>query len=495
MDTDKKRVLIYAPFAMWSPHFETDLELAEIYLQKGYDVSVIHCNRDMGICEPNLDHSSTSCRYCTSRFWNGISWLGQDRLADVRSYYNITDEQKDSIQEILSGQLKTREDVENISFDSVDIGLSVMSSAISILREPEIDVVLHQDLIKKILQVALEVYFSFVNYIEKSPPDLVVMFNGRFAAFRPLLRIARKHGIDVEVHERGGVTGRYSLSRNTYPHDLGDMKQELARVNRETSLSDEERGGVARKWFEDRMRGKDQGWYSFTKHHSDGLLPAGYDYSRLNVVIFNNSEDEFVAIREWYSGNHEDQNTIIGKLVGTLSGRPDCMIYLRVHPNMARIDNSQIRGIAELKEQYPDLSVIPSDSKISTYALLRAADLVVVFGSTVGVEAAYLGKPCLLMGRAIYEDIPVCHQISEPGELESIVQTIRAGGVPIDPEEQLNSALQYGFYQAARGTDYKMVKQYSIRESVMIRDGVETNLRPGLLTRGIHKLRRYVRFS
>jgi hypothetical protein len=37
-------VTFYAPYAAWAPHFETELELMEMHLEQGDDVTVITCD-------------------------------------------------------------------------------------------------------------------------------------------------------------------------------------------------------------------------------------------------------------------------------------------------------------------------------------------------------------------------------------------------------------------------------------------------------------------
>ena len=49
--------------------------------------------------------------------------------------------------------------------------------------------------------------------------------------------------------------------------------------------------------------------------------------------------------------------------------------------------------LLKLGEKYPNMTVIPGGSSLSTYALIDRADVVVVWGSTTGAEAVYHGKP------------------------------------------------------------------------------------------------------
>ena len=300
-------VTIYAPFAIWPYHFETDLEIARNHIEKGDTVTILQCQSNLGICEPNKDHEWERCLWCKSRYKQGIKWLGAGNVIS-RKFYNLTNEQRSKVNELVNANYKSVEDVLNLTIGGADIGLAAASSAISHMRESELNLAKHKKLLQKYIRVASEVYFSISNYIEDESPDLLVLVNGRVAALRPALRVAQKAGIRVKVHERAGVMGKFSITDNTYPHDLFAVKKNIARINEVSvdTLEDQKKIGV--NWFRDRMEGYSQGWHSFTRTQEKGLLPEGFNKNRLNVVIFNNSEDEFAAIREWHRGLEDGQN-------------------------------------------------------------------------------------------------------------------------------------------------------------------------------------------
>jgi hypothetical protein len=171
------------------------------------------------------------------------------------------------------------------------------------------------------------------------------------------------------------------------------------------------------------------------------LLPVGWSTGRRNIVVFNSSEDEFESFAEMRNPVYADQCEALDALAAA-SLPPDVRLYLRVHPNLAGIYNSQLRHLATLRA--PHLRIVDATSPVDSYALLDAAETVLTFGSTVGVEAAYWGKPSILVGRAHYEHLGACAIPSTHEELLAML----AG--KLEPGSR-SGALAYGYWNATAG--------------------------------------------
>jgi len=222
----KKKILFYSPYTIFPFHFETELELAEKYLNQGHSVTFLFCDGDLPSCDANPNHKYSICAICKSRRNSGIKWLGKDNVK-VENFYQVTEEQKQVIQSFQSIDILSLEQLKNISIDGSDIGMAVYGSVICNLREPYLDPTEYINLIRKNLIAAAIVHFSFKNRLEKDRPNEVIIFNGRMAPLRPVLRLTQSLGITTYVHERAGDLNRYSLTPNIYPHDLNFMKQEI----------------------------------------------------------------------------------------------------------------------------------------------------------------------------------------------------------------------------------------------------------------------------
>src|SRR5262249_22041687 len=74
--------------------------------------------------------------------------------------------------------------------------------------------------------------------------------------------------------------------------------------------------------------------------------------------------------------------------------------------------------------------VLPEDS-LSTYALMDAADVGLVFGSTAGIEFGMLAKPVVLSSRGQYEAVSQMHRATGPDDyFHALDAAIRQGPAP-----------------------------------------------------------------
>jgi hypothetical protein len=100
---------------------------------------------------------------------------------------------------------------------------------------------------------------------------------------------------------------------------------------------------------------------------------------------------------------------------------------------------------------YPNITVIPASSPISTYKLIDHCEKVIVFGSTAGIEANYWGKPVILLGGSLYHHLNVAYYPKNFIELDALLFA------KLDPKPRLG-ALKFGFYFfGERGRPYKYV--------------------------------------
>ena len=67
--------------------------------------------------------------------------------------------------------------------------------------------------------------------------------------------------------------------------------------------------------------------------------------------------------------------------------------------------------------------VIAPESPISSYSLLDVADKVIVFGSTMGIEAAYWHKPVICLAHSFYLKLEVAYNPKTVEELWSYIDT------------------------------------------------------------------------
>ena len=431
------KILIYMPFSNWVSHFATDLEIAAKHIDEGDDVHIIQCSGDLTSCEPNRSHTKLRCVACKYNRDKGLALINlpeQNRHElDLNNFFTYLD----------VPDFSSIEELKSFEINNVDIGMAVASTLISKTREPNPDLSNFQNYIHENILMSNLIYNAIKYQLQQIEPDVFYLFNGRFAALRPALRAAQHLGVKTFIHERAGVLQKYILSEDTYPHDI-EYKKNVTENFWNESLPNTEKEELAKQWFEDRRIGEDQAWYSFTKSQTKMKLPDDFDRSKRNIAIYVSSEDEFVAIDGWQNPIYKNQNDAINAIINADTDE-NIRFYIRIHPNLIGLDNTQTKELSEFRSA--NLTVIPADSKIDSYELMDACEKVVTFGSAMGIESVFWGKPSILAGKSLYENLGGCYI---PNNHEELIDLINAH---LNPHSNLG-ALKYGYYQSHAGIPY-----------------------------------------
>lgn len=457
------KVLFLSLNNLWNPHFETELEL--MVEHSSDEIYILHCAGDLKSCTCNSNHLKSKCLECKSRFQQGIklahikkSNISCIKVAPPHNYiFHSVDE------------------LEKFEIDGVRHGSAVVSNLISELRDTKFDTIKYRKKINKKLNTSISVYTSMVEIIKKTNPDRCYIFNGRFADSKSAIFACEQLGITYYTHERGGTYFSYNLYKNCTIHTSLDLvKDDIKRCWTGSCVE-------AERWFMDRYKGRksDQGWILHTQAQEHGLLPKSFDKTVRNIVFFNSSIDEFYSFPEWKENLLNSEEEAIRKISENF---PDINFYLRLHPNLTGCVNEQMEKIKSL-EDISNLHIILPEAKVDTYALLQASEKVIVFASTIGVEACYFNIPSILIGRAFYESTGCCYIPKSKNELYDLV------GAYLEPKPKL-CALKYGNWMKLRGEKFKHYIPYDLFSGSFL--GCE--IQPKLKTKDkiLHKLFRRI---
>lgn len=472
------KVMIFGPVGLNAYHFETELELAQRHLDGGDEVTWVRCVGLLPACDWNRKHDLGACLVCTSIAHRGRSLLS--RPVAIRSLPELSASDRAIV--AATPRPQTLDDLRALtvgassgdSFAAFDLGLGVLSSLVSLFRDPKPDVMRHQALVHDLLVASHGVYRSMLRLLETERPDRVYLFNGRFALQRAAMRACEARQVCFLTHERGRDYQHFELYENHLPHDP-DRFYDRA-IDAWTAADATARDAVARRYFEDRAAGLQQSWFSFTAEQRAGLLPPGFNPRQRNMAVFISSEDEFVAISDlWRHELYRDQQDGIERLAADLMQHKDIHLVVRVHPNLRGLDNTQTRGLRTLA-RWPNLTLVPAESEVSSYAIMRACEKTISFGSTMGIEAVFWGYPSIVLGPSFYRRFEgPCRPRSHEEALRLVV-----GSPPPGPPV---GALQFAHHRATFGTPYRYFAPASLRGGPW----AGTVIEPSRFARGISR--------
>ena len=444
-----------------TPVFETELELIRKHDQSGDIVRVIQCTGNLGNCHWNQEHKKSQCAACRSRFRNGWRLLNLGGNVELKQFPPNNCTPSD-----LPGYFRSVEELKQYRYDGEGIGLGVASCLISIYREHRLDTRVYRKEVARELSTSVQVYETLKREFEEFKPDRLYIFNGRISGHLPAILLCKRMGIDYVVYEVAGTWNRYLLRKNSTSHSIPAMREEIEML---WEAGGPEREKMARGWFEKKRGGMDQGtMMSFTKHQTKGLLPEGFNPEKKNIAIFISTLDEYAAVEGYENQLYSpDETAGVRRILEAFESDKRYVFYLRAHPHMKKISrsrNSQLRDTGELASRFGNLRVIwPADS-IDSYALFDACEKTITFGSTIGIEAAYWGKPSILAGRAMYESFDCVYT---PKTHEELVKLLEKDLPPLPAD----SALKFGFRELSHGVPFEYFKQTGPTSGTF--DGVE----------------------
>lgn len=409
-----------------------------IHLAKDNNNKVLfaYCGGINEICDFNRQGSRPVCKIC-KYFTKRILQKYSIQCVSLSDYKCETSPQASGLLEYCNVDgLLAKE------YRGVKIGMSIMSSYISLTRNmyPLIDEESKSFFDAHLLQ-NISFVDAFYSVVDEYKPDEIWGYNGRYEGDRHVYDISRELGISFKLIEdvvRDGNSHRL-IYENNLPHNI---KMRIARRQYcwdHYKLTEEEKIALGRSFYEKRRHGVFSGDKKiYITDQKEGECPT-MDPKKKNIAIMNSSEDEFTAVgAEWdklkmFKSQYEG-------IIYLLENAPeDIHFYLRIHPNLKDIPYSYHTRLLTLGEKYENITVIPGNSSVSTYALMEHSDAIVVFGSTMGIESSYWGKTSILLGPSFYYYDGVAYTPKTTQELLDMLKVI--------PEPLYNdNIIKYGAY-------------------------------------------------
>ncbi len=429
------KILFFSNQGLSPFHLAIELEILNTLREdENHEITVLSCNAKLEGCFYNPTKSPIACALCESR----SQTLFKKQGINSKTLENSINEHQGM------PMIENLEHLESLEYNGINVGRGVASSFISISRDFSVEDPRHFLKIQSLYSQAVTAYDMFAKALSNYKPNEVYLFNGRFAESHVLIQLCKKNNITYYTHEAAS-TGNYLVFKNSLPHSIRYRKDLMKEIwEKENEKHREE---VAVSFYTNKRKGTFQETYRHTQNQQLNTLPKKWDTSKTNVTIFNSSEDEMKVIDEWKHDYYKSQNQAIKKICSNFLDQEEIHFTLRVHPNLGSVDNEQSREISMFN--FKNLSIIKPFDKVDSYALIENSDLVISFGSTIGIEATYLQKPSIMFGRTFYEDENATYN---PKSFEELFRLIK--------EKELNSkprqnTYRYAYFMSKFGTRFR----------------------------------------
>jgi GT2 family glycosyltransferase/glycosyltransferase involved in cell wall biosynthesis len=321
-------------------------------------------------------------------------------------------------------------DLLTATYQDWNTGEWVESSVHSHLRISDLDFSNPQikDVFQSYLYSGLIACLGINRLLDDYKPEVLFLFNGRQSSTRVALEIARKRGIRVICHERGSLKESLKLTENIPCISLHAIKQ-VWQYWKDIPLIPDELEEIS-QYMHGRQFGMNLNWRSYSPEPQDVTSirrNLGLNPDRLLFVLFNSSDDELIAHKEW-QGPFSKQTDWIKKTVNFAERHPEVDLVIRVHPNIAgkkATGNNfqQLQDFENLRNRLPrNARLVMPEEPISSYSLMDLANLGLVYMSTAGLEMACKGKNVIVAGGGWLHDKPFVKTVQSAEAYEKMLE-------------------------------------------------------------------------
>ena len=420
------------------------IDEAEISARFGNQVYFLLCNRNFRYCGCNMHGSPFKCFRC-ERFAKGLLKKCSPSIKVIEMDKHLMEELNEEVDKVKLDYNSVK-DIKSLVYKGAKVGMGCLSAFISHSRNnnPLIDDEFRAYFDKVLRKGCLYAEFQY-RMIKEIQPDRIQLFNGRFMETRPASDIAIQNQILLRSNEQWRVFPHRFIKRQFYnalPHSIEANHNWFESMWKDEYIPQVEKERIGRRFFESKYTHAFGGDKDYTAKQIAAKLPENWDNTKKNYVIFNSSEDEFTAI----GGEYEERKVFnsqydgVAYIASLFKNRKDVNIYLRIHPNLAKIKYKYHTDLLGLGEKYDNLFVIPGDSDVSSYALMREAYRVITFGSTTGIEATYMGKTVIALCVNWFSGLDISYN---PTTVEEAEQLILAENLSPKPQTE---AVKFGYF-------------------------------------------------
>ncbi len=261
-----------------------------------------------------------------------------------------------------------------------------------------------RQLFREYILSAYSVYASFEEILDRQKPRALVVFNGIFYPEAIARHVAQNMGIPVITHEVGLRPYSTFFSHGDATFRQVDFDQDASLTSSETECLDQ--------YLSERFQGDfTMAGIRFWPNMVDlpnWLLERMKKFQQI-VVVFTNVVFDTSQIHA---------NTLFSNMFAWLEmlkpiiqSHPETLFVTRAHPDEARPGKRSRESVKDWIAghgllEFENVIFFESDDPVSSYELINHSKLVLIYNSSIGLEASILGAPVLSAGRARFTQIP-----------------------------------------------------------------------------------------
>jgi hypothetical protein len=429
-------VLIVSPRG-WATHLALDTLIAEALRIRGAKVFIWTCGVSMPICHitnsseaPPMPCSSCQGLQKETLGCSNLNWITTAQFLQSGELQQMSDSvSKLSLTEILKYQ-KDGINVGEMARDS----MNWFNRTVQIPDKPE-----SIKMLRNFLLLAKTSCIAGERVLSKLKPDVLFMVNGIFTEERIVRSLGERLNIPYVTYERAFGLNHFVFSRNKLAnhYDLSEHWEKFAKTTLSSNQANKLHKFLAR-WRTG--KGTVVKYWNDPEHREE-VIKRRFNITdeRKVVTLFTNVVWDTAAFDRDIA--FDDMWDWICSTIKKIEESNDLHLLIRVHPAEVRLEGRETKDriVERLAKEFPNLpqniSIIPPDDDTSSYRLIEYSSMVLVYTSTVGLEASISGKKVIVAGDTHYRGKGFTMDPETKSQYFSFIDTGRASEPSLEKEK------------------------------------------------------------
>lgn len=425
----------------WAVHVQWEATMAQALRVRGARVSFVTCGGGLEICDRTTvwEAPPMPCGSCT-RYVHGSLDAHGFPYVPMLDATTADDANWPELDEL------SVEDLPDVTADGLPLGEMASIPArwfllSAQLRGDPLAAVTY----RRFLRSARRIARSLDRTLDRERPDVVVLCNGLFLFEAIALELCRRKGIEVVTYERGMIRDTILMRAGALAL-FGDVAHVWTR-ERDVALTAAQDAELD-EYFDDRRVGRrtiDTYW----KGADFAARERGDGPGHLAVLFTNLTWDSAVIGRELAFPSLQ---AWLDVSIAWFAAHPEHQLVIRLHPAEEKLSGRATREpmgayLAERHAELPaNVSVIAASDPTSSYPLMEAADVGLVFSSTTGLEMAVGGTPVVVAATTHYRDKGFTVDVESPEAYTDALDRVMADPGAFVPDVDLARRYAHLFF-------------------------------------------------
>jgi len=305
-------------------------------------------------------------------------------------------------------------------------------------------------LLREYILSAWNIAQKFSKFLDETNPRAVVVFNGQFYPEATARYVAQKRGIRVITHEVG-------LRPATAFFTEGEATAYPIRIPDEFELSEDQNNRLdaylAKRFQGDFTMAGIKFWANM-QGLDEAFLTKAAGFKQIvpvfTNVIFDTSQPHANTV-------FEDMFAWLDLTLEVICAHPETLFVIRAHPDELRVRKASRETVAAWAEasgadREPNVVFVGPQESLSSYELILKSKFVMVYNSTIGLEASIMGAAVLCAGKARFTQYPTVffpHSVEEVRRKMEEFLDAKTIEIPTEFKRNARRFLYYQLYKTS----------------------------------------------